>query len=78
MGKYKSAVEPFLRANMSPENRQQTQGYLDDIWSEVKRGIATSRNLDTLALQQLVDKEGIIQPATALDAKLIDPPLAAA
>ena len=72
VGKYKSAVEPFLRADMSPENRQQLKGYLGDLWGEVKRGIATSRNIDTVAFQQTVDREGILQPQQALDAKLID------
>ncbi|MEP6781534.1 MAG: signal peptide peptidase SppA, partial [Gemmatimonadaceae bacterium] len=72
VGKYKSAVEPFLRPDMSPENRQQVQGYLGDIWGEVKRGVAATRKIDTTAFQQLVDKEGILQPQTALQAGLID------
>jgi protease-4 len=72
VGKYKSAVEPFLRPNMSPENRQQVQGYLGDLWGEVKRGIAASRHVDTLTFQQTVDRDGILQPQTALAAKLID------
>ena len=72
VGKYKSAVEPFLRPDMSPENRQQLQGYLGDLWGEVKRGIATSRNVDTVTFQRSVDSEGILQPDQALAAHLID------
>ncbi|MDQ6612367.1 MAG: signal peptide peptidase SppA, partial [Gemmatimonadota bacterium] len=72
VGKYKAAVEPFLRPGMSPENRQQVTGYLGDMWSEVKRGIAESRKIDTVAFQQLVDREGILQPAQALQAGLVD------
>jgi protease-4 len=72
VGRYKSAVEPYLRADMSPENRQQVKGYLGDLWAEVKRGIATSRNIDTVTFQQTVDREGILQPQQALDAGLID------
>lgn len=72
VGKYKSAVEPYLRKDMSPENRQQVKGYLSDIWSEVKRGIAQTRHIDTVAFQQLVDREGIVQPQMALDAGLVD------
>ena len=72
VGKYKSAVEPFLRPDMSPENRQQVQGYLGDIWGEVKRGIAQTRKIDTVSFQQLVDREGILQPEQALQAGLVD------
>lgn len=72
VGKYKSAVEPFLRRDMSPENRQQVKGYLGDLWGEVKRGVAATRKIDTTALQELVDREGIIHPAQALAAGLVD------
>lgn len=72
VGKFKSAVEPFLRTDMSPENRQQVKGYLGDMWGEVKRGIASSRKIDTVTFQQTVDREGIVQPAQALTARLVD------
>ena len=72
VGKFKAAVEPFTRKDMSPENRLQTETYLGDLWSEVKRGVAQSRGIDTLALQTLVDAQGIILPAEAKAAKLVD------
>ena len=72
VGRFKAAVEPYTRRDMSPENRQQVQSYLNDLWSEVKVGIATSRGLDTVALQQLVDSTGMILPTTARAAKLVD------
>jgi len=72
VGRFKAAVEPFTRQDMSPENRLQTQMYLNDLWSEVKRGISESRGIDTVALQMLVDSQGIILPADALAAKLVD------
>lgn len=72
VGRFKAAVEPFTRRNMSPENRLQTRSYLTELWSEVKRGIAESRNVDTTALQTLVDTQGIVLPADALAAGLID------
>ena len=31
-GKYKSAVEPFLRDDMSPENKEQISTMLKDLW----------------------------------------------
>lgn len=72
VGRFKAAVEPFTRRDMSPENREQTRSYLAELWSEVKRGIADSRNVDTTALQTLADAQGIILPNDALAAGLID------
>lgn len=72
VGRYKAAVEPFTRRDMSPENRQQVASYLGDLWSEVKRGVAQSRRTDTVALQAVVDAQGIVLPADAQTAKLVD------
>lgn len=72
VGRFKAAVEPFTRRDMSPENRQQVASYLGDLWSEVKRGVAESRGVDTVALQGLVDAQGIILPEDARAAKLVD------
>lgn len=72
VGRFKAAVEPFTRKDMSPENRLMTKAYLADMWSEVKRGISESRGIDTVALQSIVDAQGIIQPADAKTAKLVD------
>ncbi len=72
VGRFKAAVEPYTRRDMSPESRLQTSTYLREMWSEVKRGIAESRGVDTASLQTLVDAQGIILPADALSAKLVD------
>lgn len=72
VGRFKAAVEPFTRRDMSPENRLQTASYLGDLWSEVKRGVAQSRGIDTIALQIMVDAQGIMLPADAKAAKLVD------
>lgn len=71
VGKYKSAVEPFLRENLSPENREQLQKLLDDLWGTVRGAIATSREMPPATLQALVDSEGVIRPAKALAAGLV-------
>jgi protease-4 len=72
VGKYKSAIEPFTRSDMSPESREQLQKLLGDIWTDVVAQIAESRKLTPEALQSLVDTEGMLQPAKAKEAKLID------
>lgn len=72
VGRFKSAVEPFTRQTMSAENRAQVISYLGDLWSEVKRSVADSRQVDTLQLQKTVDSQGIMLPADAQAAHLID------
>lgn len=42
---FKSAVEPFIRKDMSPSNRAQLTALLDDVWDEVRSGIARGRNI---------------------------------
>jgi protease-4 len=50
VGEFKSAVEPFVLDKMSPENRLQTQYFLDDINNLAVSKIAETReiNLDSL------------------------------
>lgn len=72
VGKYKSFVEPFTRQEMSPENREQTQKLLDDIWGSLVGEIAQSRKITPDALQAVVDAEGIIRPEVAQKSRLID------
>ena len=72
VGKYKSAIEPFTRSDMSPESKEQLQKLLGDIWTDVVAQIATSRAIPPEQLQALVDAEGLLQPAKAKEAKLID------
>ena len=70
--KYKSAVEPYFRKNMSKENRAQMQLIADDMWSVLLNGIAESRSLDAAQLNALADKLAISQPEDALKYNLVD------
>ena len=72
VGKYKSAVEPFTRTSMSPENRDQIQKLLNDIWSGLLADIAPSRGTTAAQLQAIVDREGFIRPEQAKDGQLVD------
>lgn len=72
VGKYKSAVEPFLLEKMSPENRQQTLQLLQDIWGEYLQNVATSRGLTNEQLQAIADNQAILMASAAVDSKLID------
>lgn len=70
-GKYKGAIEPFVRRDLSSENREQLQVLLDDLWGMVTAGVAQDRGLTTRELQRLVDERGLIRPEVALAAGLI-------
>ena len=70
--KYKSAVEPYIRKNMSPENRAQMQMMVDDMWSVMVGSIANSRNINPEKLYALADKLDITLPEDALKYNLVD------
>jgi len=71
VGKFKSAVEPFTRKDMSPENREQLQKLLDDLWGDLLADTAKARGLAPADMQALVDKEGFIRAEAALRAHLV-------
>lgn len=72
VGKYKAYVEPYTRKDMSPENREQTQKLLNDLWSSMLADIAQTRSLTPEKIQAVVDAEGIIRPEPAKKGKLVD------
>ena len=72
VGDYKSAVEPYLRTDLSPANKQQTEALIADLWSKFLDTVADSRELDPNQLQQLVDAKGYLEPEEATKAGLID------
>ncbi len=72
VGKYKSAVETFTRRDMSPENREEMQVLLNDLWGGLVADIAASRELTPAQIQGVVDAEGLIRPEAAKTAKLVD------
>lgn len=72
VGDYKSAVEPYIRADLSPANKEQTKVLLWDLWGKFLNHVADSRKLDLVKLQQLVDAKGYLEPQEAKQAGLID------
>lgn len=72
VGKYKAAVEPFTRRQMSPENRVETQRLLDDMWGALLADIAPSRNLTPEAIQATVDREGLLRAEVAKSSGFVD------
>src|SRR5690606_11371473 len=54
-GQYKSAVEPYLREDMSEENREQLTLILTDIWKEMSAKVTASRKLTSEQWNTAVD-----------------------
>ncbi len=71
-GKYKSAVEPFLAQEMSPENREQMTVLLNSVWNTIVVDIAKSRKLSIAQLNAIANTLGARTPELALANKLID------
>ena len=71
-GKFKSAVEPFLANEMSPENREQISTFLNSIWNAMIIDISKSRNIATTQLNTIAT--GLLgrTPEMAIKNKLID------
>ena len=72
VGKFKSAVEPFILDKMSDANREQMQSLLGDIWTEWKTAVAADRKLDPSAIQALADDLGYVANPAAVKAGLLD------
>ncbi len=71
VGKYKSAVEPFLLDHMSEENREQLDTLLNDLFDEVVAAVAKSRNLPVSSLHELAQKEAVVEADQALKRGLV-------
>lgn len=71
VGSYKGAIEPFTRKNFSPENREQTQAFLEDLWGEFKNTTAGDRTLKVEVIQNLANTQGIIDPDVAKQNNLV-------
>lgn len=71
-GKYKSAVEPFLAQEMSPENREQMTVLLNSVWNTIVADISKSRKLSVAQLDAIANTLGARTPELALANKLVD------
>ncbi|MFI4914278.1 MAG: signal peptide peptidase SppA [Steroidobacterales bacterium] len=50
VGKFKSAAEPYIRRDMSPEDRAESEAYLQALWRGYRVGVARARGLSPEAL----------------------------
>lgn len=55
VGEYKSFVEPYIRNDMSAEDRESAEAYLSALWEDYQEGIASVRELPEGGLQTYAD-----------------------
>jgi protease-4 len=72
VGQFKSAVEPFLRENMSDENRLQLTSMANDIYDHMLEGIAQSRNMEKSRLEEISDNMLVRNASDAVELGLVD------
>lgn len=71
-GKYKSAVEPYLNQEMSPENREQISVLLNSVWNTIVTDISKSRKISIDSLNAVANNLGARTPELALAKNLVD------
>ncbi len=71
-GKYKSAIEPFTRRDLSPENEEQMTSLLQSWNSVFLQAIAESRGMTPEAVAQIASDAAIFTSQGAYEAGLLD------
>lgn len=72
VGKFKSAVEPFIRDSMSPENREQLDTLLRDLFQTFLSETALARGLPVGELERVVAERAVLTSDEAVAAKFVD------
>jgi len=72
VGDFKSAVEPFMRENLSDANKLQLNSMLYSIYGEMLHGIADARKIPYEKLKEMSDKMVVRNAAQAVSNGLID------
>ena len=71
-GKFKSAVEPYIRQDLSPENEAQLTALLDSHNRVFLDEVARERGTTADALHDLANRQAILAAPEALEAGLLD------
>lgn len=70
--RFKSAVEPLMYEQMSPESRLQTQTYLNSLWSTMTTAISESRGVSVDKLNEIADSVYVRESGDAVEYHLAD------
>ncbi len=71
-GKFKGAVEPFIKDKLSDENRLQIRKYKEAVYDLFLKNVAEDRKMDMGELMNIADQMKIRSPQDAMDARLVD------
>ena len=71
-GTYKGAVEPFLRNDLSPENREQIESYVGALWGKIVEDISESRGMSVEKLNQIADELTTIDSEQLVKTGMVD------
>jgi len=72
VGKYKSAVEPFVLDKLSPANREQEEKLVGGLFDQFLEDVSGARGIETDALRRLADDGGLFEGRDAVAAGLAD------
>jgi len=70
--KFKSAVEPYFRTDMSEANREQMNALARSMWSVLRGWVAESRDIEPAELDRYADELSVVLPEDALKCGLVD------
>lgn len=71
-GSYKGAVEPYLRDDLSTENREQIESYVGALWGKIVEDISVSRNMSAEKLNQIADEMITLDSEKLVETGMVD------
>ncbi len=71
-GRFKSAVEPFIRENFSPESEEQLMDLVETLNDEFMGAVGESRGISPDSLKRLASERALISANDAFEAGLLD------
>ncbi|MCR5710682.1 MAG: signal peptide peptidase SppA [Bacteroidales bacterium] len=71
-GKYKSAGEPYIKSEMSKENKEQYEVMLGSIWNVLAEGVTSSRDFTVEQFNEWIDNLAITSAEVAKEKGLVD------
>lgn len=70
--KYKSAAESLVRKDMSKEDREQNQAFVDDLYEQTRQDVCASRSVSTEQFDAWIDDRTVFLADSALALGLVD------
>ena len=71
VGQFKSFVEPYIRTDMSPENKMQISEYLGSISNHIYSKMAVDKGISKAEIDEILNKALIQEPQDAVKYKIL-------